>query len=604
LRIVQNIFSGERPKLASHLLAPGEAQTAQNCKLDKGELRSWKDYEFVENIEGLGTPATLYLYQNDDIDYWITDELLLDFARTAVAGDPHNRLYYTGKDEPRVLAKELISDPFDLDTDYYKLGVPAPTSAPTIDAGYTTDSAYRAYVYSYVVRLGDLDCEEGPPSDTVAITDYDSGNVTLSGFTEPPANRQIGKIRIYRTSAATTAVASFLYVGEFETDGVDFDTFTFTDSVAEADLGTDSPQPDTFVPPPTDLDGLLSLINGSFAGFSGNVVYVSEPYLPHAWPYEYPVAADIVGLARFGNTLVVLTDSTPYYLIGPPEAMEVMPLEDIYPCLSKRGIVMGQNGVLYPTQKGYALIDQNGVRIVTESIVDPTTWNDVYHPSSLHAYFFEDRIFAFHATGSFILDFPNDRFTTLDIYPDACHIARGTGSFYLIKPIDDTDIAGDHAIYKWEGADYDRLQYDWKSNRRVLPYDTNFAAAKIIRNATDLAAIEAIIDQNIENIEANAEAMADGDIGDPLDFGDIDDEDVHADDLEPVYDIDMNTDIVFKLYGDGALIHTETVSDDEPFSLPGGVLYQEIEYELIGYVAVKEVRIATSMQELMEASSA
>jgi hypothetical protein len=594
------MFSGARPKLANHLLAPGEAQTAQNCKLDKGELRSWKDYEFTQNIEGLGTPATLYLYQDDNVDYWITDEDLLDFARTAVARDPHSRLYYTGKDEPRVLANDLISDPFDFDTDYYKLGVPAPTAAATVDSGYTAGNEYRAYVYSYVVRLGGLDAEEGPPSDTVSITDYGSGAVTLSGFAEPPADRQIGKIRIYRTNAATTGVAAFQYVGDFETDGVDFDTFTYDDTVAEANLGTDSPQPETYLPPPTNLTGLIALINGSFAGFYQNVVCVSEPFLPHAWPYEYPVAATIIGLARFGNTGVVLTDSNPYILIGPPEAMEVMPLDDNYPCLSKRGIVMGKNGVLYPTEMGYALVDQNGVRIVTESFIDPTTWKDVYHPTSLHAYFYEDRIFGFHATGSFIIDFPNDRFTTLDIYPDACHVARGTGSFYVVKPIDDTDRAGDHAIYKWEGVGYDRTQYTWKSKRRILPHDSNFSVACITRNATDLAAIQAIIDTNIENIEANAAAAADADIGDVIDFEDIGADVIQVDDLAPVYDIDMNTDITFKFYGDGVLLHTETVQDNDPFRLPSDILYGEVEYEIIGYVAVKEVRIATSVEELMD----
>ena len=602
MNIKQNIFSGSRPQAALHLLGPGEAQTAQNCKLDKGDLRPWKQYSTVKPVSGLGTPRTLYLYENGEDDHWIAKNEDFDFARSPVAGDSHNRLYYTGGTEPRVIASDILSGTFDFDTDYYKLGVPAPTVAPTIDAGYVAGSAYRAYVYSYVVRLGTNDLEEGPPSAFDSITDYGSGNVTLSGFTEPPTGRQIGTIRVYRTNSSTGTVAAFQFVGEFQTDGFTFATDTFVDSVEEIDLGTDGPQPETFLPPPVGMKGLIALVNGSFAGFLGNVVYISEPNLPHAWPNEYPIDATIIGLGWFGSTCVVLTDSHVYFLLGSPEAMEIMKLDGMYPCVSKRGILTDvgrEGGVTFPSEEGWALANQNGVRIISKTFIDPTSWRDDFHPSTTHAYFYEEKVFAFYSGGSYVIDFFNDRFTTLNIYPDAAYRALSTGSFYFIKSNEDAGTpASDHAIYKWEADESDFFQYTWKSKKFILPYTTNLSVARILRSTAEIATILATIATNVANAAANAATILAGEVGGDVDDEEIDDIEIDGDALLPVLDLDIDTDITFILWGDGTLLHTQTVQDDQPFRLPAGVMYKTLEYQVSGYVPIKEITIAPSVEEL------
>ena len=92
--------------------------------------------------------------------------------------------------------------------------------------------------------------------------------------------------------------------------------------------------------------------------------------------------------------------------------------------------------------------------------------------------------------------------------------------------------------------------------------------------------------------------MSDGDIGDTINDDEINADEIHGDDLVSVLDLDIDADITFKLYGDGTLLHTETVSSDEPFRLPADVLYKKLEYELIGYVPIQEVAISTSVEEL------
>ena len=58
--------------------------------------------------------------------------------------------------------------------------------------------------------------------------------------------------------------------------------------------------------------------------------------------------------------------------------------------------------------------------------------------------------------------------------------------------------------------------------------------------------------------------------------------------------------LTFKLYAGGVLKHTETVSDGDPFRLPGGYLSNIYEIELIGTDVVTGVSIAETVFDLAE----
>jgi hypothetical protein len=58
--------------------------------------------------------------------------------------------------------------------------------------------------------------------------------------------------------------------------------------------------------------------------------------------------------------------------------------------------------------------------------------------------------------------------------------------------------------------------------------------------------------------------------------------------------------ITFRLYADGVLKHTEIVSDDEPFRLPGGYLSNLYEVELESTLSVTRVSVAENIFELAE----
>jgi hypothetical protein len=590
VRIKQNYFSGERPRVASHISKDYEAQIAENCDLSRGDLRPLKNNSRIQNLTQVGNLGALYHWKKSGTDEWIIHENELDFARSPIAGEAHDRVYVTGMPEPRVLTTSILSTPFDFETDYYKLGVPPPAVAPTIDAGYVGGSDYRAYIYTYVVKLGTTDAEEGSNSPIAEISDYGSGDVILSNFTTPPTDRAIGKIRIYRTASSTGGVAEFLFVGEFDIATFNFATDTFTDDVADADLGEAFTCED-WVLPPTGLSGIIAPDGGSLAGFYGNRVYVTEPYLPHAWPYSYPVDSTIIGLGFIKGTIVVVTDEFIYLLSGQADAMSTEKLSGKYPCLAKAGIVSSEVGVFFPSHEGIVLVTTDGPVLFSYDFFTKLQYYNSYTPTVIRAIYYNGKYFAFHNNGCFMIDARDKTLSRIATSPfvSSPHVSLVDNELYFISRDEE---GGVNALYKFaDPASEEYLQYTYRSKDFILGSISNFSAARVIRDITEWGA------DNAANIAANAAIFAAGT------GGAVNDEEVNAgavnfDNLQRVY-----TGITFRLYGDGVLLHSEAINDDNPFRLPGEVTYQRCFFELAGDIPVDDVTIATSMEELLDVAA-
>lgn len=585
MRIGQSLFSGERPRLAEHMIKDYEAQLAKNCDLSRGDLRPFRAHTKIQNFAA-GELKSLYNWKTSTSDYWISSTEELHFARSPVPAEQHSRVYVTGLSQPRVLTTSIQSHPFDFDTDYYKLGVPAPATAPTIDAGYTVGTSYRAYLYTYVVKLDDLDAEEGINSSIKSITDYGSGNVVLSSFEEPPTQRSIGKIRIYRTSSSSSGASEFRYVSEFDTDGVDFTTKTFTDNVAEDDLG-EVLSTSTFSVPPDALKSIIALKNGSLAGYAGRRVYFSEPFLPHAWPYSYAIDANIRGLGLIGSTIVVLTDEKVYLVEGQPEAVSTQKLPARYPCVSSMGIVSCENGVFFPSDEGIALVTYDGVSLYSYDYINRDQYETNYSPSSVRAQYFNNKYFAYHGGGGFIIDVREKTLSgiTDPLLASALHYSLVDNELYFIAFGDDSN---PNALWKFQGnKDGTFLQYTYRSKNYIFANETNLSSCKIV------LAREAI--NNAANIATNTAIFSGSSMG-----GAVNEFVVNAGGAVPNYDALVKTySATFKFYGDDVLLFTKAITDIDTFRLPADVLYKRCYYELIGDLPIIMVLIASSMDELV-----
>ncbi len=578
MRIRQNFFSGERPRVATHLAKDYEAYLAENCDLSRGDLRPFIANSRTENRAETGALKTLYRWKKTGDDVWCVSATEMDFARSPIAGEAHDRVYFTGATQPRVLTNSILSATFDFTTDFYHLGVPAPAAAIGTTTGYTPGSTYRAYIYTYVVKLGTAYAEEGSNSAIKAITDYGSGNVTLGGFTAPPASHSIGAIRIYRTASSSSGVGEFLYVGQFDTATFNFASDTWTDNVADASLGEAFACED-WTTPPDALAGLIAPDGGSLAGFVGNRVYVSEPYLPHAWPYSYPVDSTIIGLGHIGGTIVVLTEDFIYLMAGSADALSTTKLTGRYPCVSKAGIVSCEAGVLFPSDEGIVLVTLDGPKLLSYEYFTKGQFSDNYGPATIRAAYYGGKYFAFHSSGCFIINIRDESLCRMSTFPNAGvpHVSLSDNCLYFIS----RDSEAVNAIYKFEGDTNDNyMTYTWRSREYLLGAVANFSAARVIRDTSDYGAL------NVDEF-ADSEGL-----------GAVDGQAVNEGALNSDGSAKTYQGVFFRLYGDGKLLIEKEITSNSAFRLPAGVLYHRCYYEIYGDTPVIDVAIATSMEEL------
>lgn len=535
--IVVKQFGGLKPIASARLLATNEAQTAQNARLVSGSLLPMRGTTTLQALAS-SSPATIYRYgtSSTESNYWLEFSQDTDVMRSPIAADQYDRLYWTnGSSKPRYAPNSLIlqagSGAYPRAS--YELGIPAPTTAPNITAstapatGETPET--RAYVYTYVSAYG----EEGPPSPAstlASVSPNSSSTISLAGA--PSGSYNITLKRIYRSSAVGST-AQWQFVSE-----IPVATTSYTDTKTQASLGEVLPSED-WVAPPAGLKGLRLMANGAAVGFVGKTLYFSEPNLPHAWPHEYPIDFDIIGIATYGQFVAVLTTSFPYLFQGvDPAAMASSKLPLPQACVSKRSIVETGNGVMYASPDGLVEIGTTN-DVITKGILNRDQWQ-AYVPSSIDAYQYNGRLHCMYNTGSvrgtLVFDFTGQgaQFTTSDVNTTTAVTAgfydASTDKLYLAR--------GGNIVRFDSGSDG---SYTWRSKVFRLDYPTNIGFGQV-----------------------NAYAYP----------------------------------VTFKLYADGVLKLTKTVQNNNQFRLPSGFKAYEWMFQLEGSVEVIEAGIASSTEEL------
>jgi len=630
-------FSGEVPKVAPHLLDNIHAQIASNVNVVRGDLRSLKAPLRIAALS-LTSIKSLQIFEENSNSHWVESANDLDYARSPIAGDLYERLYFTGETEPRFFANDNISSPFDSTTDFIKLGIPQPTAAPTVGSA-GGGAIYRAYVYTYVSSYGD----EGPPSNPDSISDYASGYVTIEDIVAAPAGRAIEKIYLYRTNSSASGVAEFQFVleatwfsesvayavGDFVIYATDLykcttehpagawnaGHFTAGENVADADLGeviscywTRAGVIYSYEPPPAGLKGLISLPNGVFAGFVGNELYLSEPYRPHAYPSAYKKSFDhqIVALGVFGTTIAVLTDGYPFLVYGShPSSMSKQRISAFYPCLFKRSVCSDKNAVFYSSKEGRIRINQDGAVNATFGMIDEDSWNNNYQPTVTVWHAYRGKHIGFPGSGpGFIIDFENAIISRISVASVAGHVSTGDSRFYIVT--DDLEAINENdppenmplCVQEWEGSDSNYLQYTWRSKKYILDYDLNMGYARVLLDQSFYDDVIALLD--LETL--NASLFATGDLEGALGRNAIGTIRLAGDILYDIEGVSMAPEVSFKLYADNELKFTKTLTEAfTTFALPIGYESKIYEIELSGYVPIlKPVAIAPTVEELME----
>jgi hypothetical protein len=542
MRITLKGFAGKAPRVDPLLLPDNAAQTATNTKLWRGTVQPFRNYSTIVGQTKAGTITSIYRFGKaaPETQYWFHWTTDVNAVRGPVAGDTTERTYFTGDGVPKVTdnARATLGGGTAYPINSYTLGVPKPANTPIATAPATpATGSDTAESRVYIYTYVSEWGEEGKPSTASNLVSAKIGDtITLTGLSTVPTGSYNMANGTKRIYRAATGNESTAYRFVAE---IPVAQTSYNDAVATTSLG-ETLTSLYYDVPPTAMVGMMALPNASLAGFSGNEVCFSEPGLPHAWPAKYRMTTetDIVGLGSFGTTLVVLTTSVPYVATGvDPASMSMQKMELQQACVSKRSIVNTGDTVLYASPDGLVAVGTGGASVITQSIFTRDDWQAL-KPSSISAYFHDGRYIAFYDTGTQTGGFVIDP-AQKQFYDLGFYATAGFND--LVN--DSLFLMVGSNIVKFEGSGTN-LTFIWKSKKFMLPKHVNFSAALVQANSySSLSA---------------------------------------------------------KFYADGALKHTQTVTNANPFRLPSGFLSKVWEFEISGTDAVSEMYIATSVAELKD----
>lgn len=399
-------FGGMIPAINDRLLPTQQASYARNTYFYNGTLIGWRQPKLLFNLAS-STTRMAYRIPVDEADRRITaDAYWLEFSdvdtkvlRTPVVDDTFKRYYYSS---PSMAPSYNTLARIAADQAPWFLGVPAPTNAPGVSPSGGTGAAIaqvRSYVYTYVTAYG----EESAPSPPLVQNGF-SDDTWVVTLTDPPAanmgvDRNITTIRLYRTVTGTDGTASFFIVADVATG-----TSIYNDSLDDEVVALNDILPSTtWTPPPDDLQGMVAMANGIFAGFRENEIWFSEPFRPHTFPSVYTLTSEfpIMGLGVIGQSLVVVTKGYPIVITGnAPDAMTSNTVRINAPCNCAGSIAVAPDAVYYTSPYGLHAVTPFGTMgNVTEDWID--SWQTQAPQNSLRAIMLGYTYFAY---GSVFLD--------------------------------------------------------------------------------------------------------------------------------------------------------------------------------------------------------
>jgi hypothetical protein len=385
-------LGGMLPAIDQNLLPDNQAALAQNTWMYSGAIAGMNSPTTVAALNNSATNKIFRIPNNFVDSLHLSDALFIEFQdlntdtlRSQVVGETFDRYYFASpSQQPQYNTKARIAAGNTGANAPFLLGIPTPGIAPGVSpaGGSSATNRTTAYVYTWVSAYG----EEGPPSPPTTVTGKIDATwniaVTAAAAGDLGTNRNLARVRIYRTVTSSAGVATFFLVVDQPIGTLTF-ADTLTDTVVSQNISLSST---TWSAPPVDLQGLVAMPNGIFVGWRNNEVWFCEPFRAHAWPPQYALAVDfpIVGLGVTGQTLVVCTQSFSFAISGiHPSVMSQSKLASLEPCMSRGSIVSSPEGVYYASPNGLVLAAQGTIKNTTASFITKDKWNQVLSTTTL-----------------------------------------------------------------------------------------------------------------------------------------------------------------------------------------------------------------------------
>jgi hypothetical protein len=465
----------------------------------------------------------------------------------------------------------------------YSLGFISPTSpgvagyTPTVTATGGTSPDVTPYVdRSYLVTFFDAYGAESSPSvPSIDVAGASDGVWTIdmkttapgavAGFNYPPV---IG-CYLYRTVTSSQSGAQFYRVAAFNFSTNPPPSGGYVDGSLDADIVANLPLATSeWAPPLAGLDGLIALPGGFLCGFTGNTLHFCEPDYPHTWPAEYDLSCgfNIVGLALWQNSLVVLTEGFPQTGTGTsPANFTLTAVEVPEPCISRGSIITDLLGVYYASQNGLIMLNYYGMLNQTLSLISKLQWNDPtkFNAPNIIACRHRAQYIAITGTGiGFLIDYTNQRAGV-----EFLNTFEAVDSIWNDPFNGKTYVMAAKVVYEYDAQDQPNLPCKWISKEFYMEAPVNFGACQI-------------------TCSPDIYDTPSGDIP-PLSNGDT------------TLELPAGINAVFSLYAGGQLVMQDYLTETRNiFRLPSGFKAFDWQFELLTLVEIYGVEIAETMQEL------
>lgn len=583
------IFSGMVPSVDPHIISEKNAAYSNNVWLYSGALVGLPERVALHTLVNPAATAAFRIPTDKGNPTYLYDSIWMefedngtDFVSAPVADDKWRRFYWTSPSQrPVYNTFERIKAGLPA----WILGLPQPGDITVDVSGGTSETIVsRAYVTTFVTEYG----EEGPASAPFLANGKQDAlfkiTVAAAVANDLGVNRNIKKIRIYRTITSAAGVATYYNVAELDATTLSQE---YVDNIPDTELASKPILESTAWTAPPNLDGIVAMPNGIMAGYINNELYFSEPYRPHAWPaaYSLTIDYDVVGMAVTGQTLVVCTVGAPVTASGVnPASITTSKLAIFEPCLSKGSILPTEDGVFYTSPNGLIAVNSGLIQNITKQFMSRDQWAGVAYKGRVNAGRLNGAYYAFGAgvEQAFDTAFQEDiaQFKAEDVGSPIGMLIdpanQNTGFTYIsapheVKSVRNDGFSGEVLIVTegqvfWldQSPGYKTIPYLWRSKIFQVPEKKNFAALKAYFYDDN-----SIQNPNPPNHE-----------------------------LDQVYD-PLTQKAILRVYADNKLIAVrELRKSGELLRLPSGYKAELWQVEFEGIVKIKSFQMATSVKEL------
>ncbi len=381
MRLELGQFGGMAPVVDPTALSDQLATFAKNVRFDRGVLAPGsltlapsEDYP-DSSLSASGTQAVAKMFEDGTRFAFPRASAANAFPSPVTPTDTWGRVYFMAPQGASfTTTDQYTKGALNVGAVSFRLGVPAPTGAPTIspsgvsiNLGGEADRVDAAYAFAYVDKYG----HEGPLSAasrrvTLAYDRTFSVTIGFVGSLPTRVNFDGGVRRVYRTTFDGGDQA-WQYLID-----VPVSSTSFQDTLPVGDEGEVNISANWY-PAPSDLQDLC-LVGASFAaGFKGHYLCYSELKLPHAWPFElqYPIKYEPVKLLPINNGLFIATTGRPYWAEGAdPYSAIPQELPINAPCLSAESVVDMGGVAMYVTEEGIVGVERGQATLLSTTFLD------------------------------------------------------------------------------------------------------------------------------------------------------------------------------------------------------------------------------------------